>query len=579
MATVSGSGASIANTATILPALQRGQFGSGDSLAHTFSWASGQKSPKMGDGLSLSSVLSSAAGGSLIAIRGTSLANAVTEFAVAIPSRPVVFGDGITLANVLDSAAALMTLLGSGVSLAAATTEATPAGILPIVRAPIGDEAPGTVNLVRNPSLEYADVGLTDWTADAGIALTRVETAGWAGVASAALAVASGGSEPAVAIATQSNLGVSRAASWVGSVEINGDAPEVRLWLRFRYTDATSDLGEAPAPDPTIWTPTSGIGAPAWTPAQLGPALIAWYFAPDIAQSDGSAVASWTDRSGNGRVAAQGTGANQPTYTTAMQNGLAVVRFDGTNHVLAVTSLGLAAQPYSVAAAVSFGGALSADERLWSSRTPTDNSLMRALSGGNFEIWGGGSVQGYAAATTGWHVHVAAWNGASSSGALDGTNTALATPGAGAPTTGIHIGADSAGTGTLFSGDLGEMVWTNTALTLDDRQRLEGHLAWTWGLQGGLPADHPYKNGPSLPVWGRVETPVTTQTPGKTIDGIDLVVAVLQQAIPVSVNLDAAQIEEAVTGEATPYADGNQGAGYRWAGTPGLSMSVREPMT
>jgi len=41
---------------------------------------------------------------------------------------------------------------------------------------------------------------------------------------------------------------------------------------------------------------------------------------------------------------------------------------------------------------------------------------------------------------------------------------------------------------------IGEILLYQTAHTTSDRQKLEGYLAWKWGLQGNLPAGHPYKS-------------------------------------------------------------------------------------
>jgi hypothetical protein len=49
-----------------------------------------------------------------------------------------------------------------------------------------------------------------------------------------------------------------------------------------------------------------------------------------------------------------------------------------------------------------------------------------------------------------------------------------------------------------LTGDLGELIVTRTALTLAERQRLEGYAAHKWGLAGNLPGDHPYRSAPPL---------------------------------------------------------------------------------
>ena len=56
--------------------------------------------------------------------------------------------------------------------------------------------------------------------------------------------------------------------------------------------------------------------------------LYAWYDAADattITQATG--VSSWADKSGNGRTCSQPTGANQPAYVLAGQNGKNVIDF------------------------------------------------------------------------------------------------------------------------------------------------------------------------------------------------------------------------------------------------------------
>src|SRR5690349_14628207 len=57
--------------------------------------------------------------------------------------------------------------------------------------------------------------------------------------------------------------------------------------------------------------------------------LVAWLKADALSLSNGDAVASWTDSSGNSNTPTQSTAANKPTYKTSILNGKAIVRFDG----------------------------------------------------------------------------------------------------------------------------------------------------------------------------------------------------------------------------------------------------------
>lgn len=74
-----------------------------------------------------------------------------------------------------------------------------------------------------------------------------------------------------------------------------------------------------------------GGGVPAFSPLALSP--MAWFDASNAASiiSSGGAVSQWSDLSGNGYHATQGTGASQPITGTRTVNGLNGLDFDGTN--------------------------------------------------------------------------------------------------------------------------------------------------------------------------------------------------------------------------------------------------------
>jgi hypothetical protein len=48
--------------------------------------------------------------------------------------------------------------------------------------------------------------------------------------------------------------------------------------------------------------------------------------------------------------------------------------------------------------------------------------------------------------------------------------------------------------GSISTQTLSEFVVSTNVITTTDRQKLEGYLAHKWGLEGNLPADHPYKS-------------------------------------------------------------------------------------
>jgi hypothetical protein len=50
--------------------------------------------------------------------------------------------------------------------------------------------------------------------------------------------------------------------------------------------------------------------------------------------------------------------------------------------------------------------------------------------------------------------------------------------------------------GGAFKGYIGEVVAYPSILLVSARQRVEGYLAWKWGLQGSLANGHPYKDSP-----------------------------------------------------------------------------------
>lgn len=215
------------------------------------------------------------------------------------------------------------------------------------------------------------------------------------------------------------------------------------------------------------------------------PGLVLWLRGDGITGlSDGDPVATWSDESGEGNDAAQGTAAFRPLYKVAIQNGLAVVRFDGVNDLLRVTDLDDAFSGISEGTlfavfapdgdtnygVVEFSGAADGFWR-WSGDGNGYFALFRAarLAG-----------QPTAQPTSGWHYHTIRSGAANGyqirrNGSLD-VNT----------TTNWGISADARiameGAANQFKGDIGEILVYADELTDAQVSTLETYLANKWGL-------------------------------------------------------------------------------------------------
>lgn len=103
-------------------------------------------------------------------------------------------------------------------------------------------EAPGTVNLVRNPS---AEASLNDWSAIGGATLSAETTRAWDGVRSVRVVLPGLGADEGVAVATVRGLAYAgvAAVSW-GTVYASGTVDGLATFVRGHYADGTSEDGE-----------------------------------------------------------------------------------------------------------------------------------------------------------------------------------------------------------------------------------------------------------------------------------------------------------------------------------------------
>jgi len=252
--------------------------------------------------------------------------------------------------------------------------------------------------------------------------------------------------------------------------------------------------------------------ADAWTPADITTAL--WLDANDTdtlwadagrttpATTD---VYTWDDKSGGSYHAVQSSGTEQPSTGGTAINGRNTLAFDGTEYMStasnpfgATISDAHVFQVFKTASTLVQGANFSLTEELgandrfsvhgpWNDGTmyfdPGDASTNR-ISSASWATTDEVIMASFYSSTTEGTKEV--WkNGTSSVSAASATSQSV--------TGGIIVGDFTSGGNSPQKFDLAEMIVINGTVSTATRQKIEGYLAHKWGLEGSLPAGHPYK--------------------------------------------------------------------------------------
>lgn len=221
-----------------------------------------------------------------------------------------------------------------------------------------------------------------------------------------------------------------------------------------------------------------------WTPSEI--ATEGWYDAADtstVTDAGGGAVSAWNDKSGNANHLAQATPAQQPTVSGNK------VSFGLDDNMDFTTPLGTTYYMFAV-------GAPRVNTALRTLLYTSPNNHPFVVNNGSDQcgIYTG-SFSG--ALAKNWAEGERALMGFGASGqafqkngddlafvffpSVDKQATAL----------GGNAGTDSEG-----FGDVNEVVIVNTPIDTADVWKIEGYLAWKWGINHQLPATHPYRARP-----------------------------------------------------------------------------------
>ena len=437
---------------------------------------------------------------------------------------------------------------------------------LPLLREPLETEVRGTVNLVRNPSLEYA--GLLDWSGSAGATVALDTSDPWDGSTAAVYTIAAGTGVSEILVKSRESLGIAGVRSWIGSVMAKGTALDVRPFLRFTYSDATTE--------------GAFTGERAWALQDLGLTNISgWWNALEMPGFDDlEAVASWPGLDSALRTLTQGTGAAQPSYVADAGDGLPAVRFGGNDWL---SRAGFQGGSFSYAGVWKVGNP-GVQEFLFNSSSTVRPKAVK-LSSNLYQFRANSGAPTFAMSHGAFHVTTGIFDalaGPDEGGGFDGQYT-KGNIGSNPMSGNFNVGVDEIAAASFLLGDIRQLLVAPGVWSDATRQLVEGALAWESGIP--LAVGHPYElDGPAgvggfaAPVdWGLLETESQLQNSAKVLERIDLVLQVPQWSSAQTLRLDGAQIEEDLGDGATMFADGDQGAGHRWYGTPGFSVSVREP--
>lgn len=269
-------------------------------------------------------------------------------------------------------------------------------------------------------------------------------------------------------------------------------------------------VNKLPYDHPYRWDGTLFGGPKLWRPDELGADLALWLDAEDTASItlNGSAVSQWNDKSGNGRNATQATATLQPNYSPTLLNGKPALDFSA--HVLRIAAF----EPF---------GAFSAFAVVNLNGPTTSGGTFVLIGGSNRTEFGqndfgegyreigfisqagisigngvgadvakyvpaiyGFSYDGSGAATTDYGLQV------------DGSVETMLASGAFGWTAefGFNIGGRLVQGHSYLKGQMSELIYLPSILSTEDRQKVEGYLAWKWGLEADLPIGHPYKTTP-----------------------------------------------------------------------------------
>lgn len=196
--------------------------------------------------------------------------------------------------------------------------------------------------------------------------------------------------------------------------------------------------------------------------------------------ADGTALATWVDKSGRKRNATQATALLQPLFKSNIQGGKGVIRFDGSNDSMATAAFSSAiAVPYTqfvvfkTSVYKAFNVVLGDVTTLSAMGVHGDSTKMYLFNG---------AVANVGITNTSFNLLYTEWNGASTQISVNGGATSTVNPGTTRTTlSGLRIGSNS-DLSNPFAGDIAEIIIYNRALSAAEVLNINNYLKNKWGV-------------------------------------------------------------------------------------------------